>query len=159
LPVVLQYGMANDSHPNVARIACGIWVRIAMAVGAWNSRPSLGAIAVNPLRRLATSAPVALILASLAVPHAHAVTIEMATVGNPGNAADTTGYGRVDYAYGIGKTHITIDQYCEFLNAVAKTDTYGLYDEGFPHSPSTSFRPRIHPRSVRRQTSTRSPLS
>jgi hypothetical protein len=83
----------------------------------------------------------------------------MATVGNPGNAADTTGYGRVDYAYGIGKTHITIDQYCEFLNAVAKTDTYGLYDEGFPHSPSTSFRPRIHPRSVRRQTSTRSPLS
>jgi formylglycine-generating enzyme required for sulfatase activity len=90
---------------------------------------------LSPLRRLATAALVALILASLAVPHAHAVTIEMATVGNPGNAADTTGYGRVDYAYGIGKTHITIEQYCEFLNAVAKTDTYGLYDDGVNWAP------------------------
>ncbi len=90
---------------------------------------------MNQLRRLATSALVALILASLAVPNAHAVTIDMATVGNPGNAADTTGYGRVDYEYGIGTTHITIDQYCEFLNAVAKTDTYGLYDEGVNWAP------------------------
>ncbi|MFM9009700.1 MAG: PEP-CTERM sorting domain-containing protein, partial [Planctomycetota bacterium] len=90
---------------------------------------------MNPLRRLATAALVASIFTCLTLPNAHAVTIDMATVGHPGNAADTTGYGRVDYEYGIGETHITIAQYCEFLNAVAKTDTYGLYDEGVNWAP------------------------
>jgi sulfatase modifying factor 1 len=33
----------------------------------------------------------------------------------------------VDYTYQIGKYDVTAGQYCEFLNAVAKTDTYGLY--------------------------------
>jgi len=46
---------------------------------------------MNPLRRLATAALVALILTSLAVPNAHAVIIDWVTVGDPGNAADTTG--------------------------------------------------------------------
>ena len=87
---------------------------------------------MNRFRRLATAAVVA---SCLAVANANAVVIDMATVGNPGNAADTTGYGRVDYVYGIGKTHITIEQYCEFLNAVAQTDTYGLYDEGVNWAP------------------------
>ena len=31
------------------------------------------------------------------------------------------------YAYQIAKNETTITQYAEFLNAVAKTDTYGLY--------------------------------
>ena len=49
-------------------------------------------------------------------------------VGNPGNAADPeTGYGAVDYDYRIGKFEVTAGQYTEFLNAVAATDTYGLY--------------------------------
>jgi len=55
-------------------------------------------------------------------------------VGNRGNAADTlrmrddtTGYGAVDYSYNIGKFEVTAGQYAEFLNAVAATDTYGLY--------------------------------
>jgi len=50
-------------------------------------------------------------------------------VDNPGNAADSTGYGRVNYNYGIGKYEVTAAQYVEFLNAVAATDTYGLYSE------------------------------
>lgn len=52
----------------------------------------------------------------------------LVTVGNPGNAADTTGYGAVAYTYQIGKYEVTNAEYCEFLNAVAKTDTHHLYD-------------------------------
>jgi len=59
---------------------------------------------------------------------AHAVTLDMVTVGSPGNAADTTGYGAVGYEYSIGKYEVTISQYSAFLNAVAATDTYGLYN-------------------------------
>ena len=82
----------------------------------------------NPLRRFTTAALVALLFTSLAVPSARAVTIDMVTVGNQGNANDTTGYGAVNYDYQIGKYHVTIGQYTEFLNAVAKTDTYKLYN-------------------------------
>ena len=82
---------------------------------------------MNPLCRFATAALVALMLTSFALPNAHAVTIDMVTVGNPGNANDTTGYGTVNYEYQIGKYAVTIGQYTAFLNAVAKTDTYSLY--------------------------------
>jgi formylglycine-generating enzyme len=53
---------------------------------------------------------------------------EFITIGNPGNVADATGYGRVDSYYRIGKYEVTISQYTAFLNAVAATDTYGLYN-------------------------------
>ena len=56
------------------------------------------------------------------------VVYEMVTVGNPGNANDTTGLGGVDYEYQIGKYIVTIGQYTSFLNAVAKIDTYALYN-------------------------------
>jgi formylglycine-generating enzyme required for sulfatase activity len=62
----------------------------------------------------------------------------MVTVGNPGNAGESSGnggsfgpiaiVGAVNYAYQIGKYEVTAGQYTEFLNAVAKTDTYGLYN-------------------------------
>jgi formylglycine-generating enzyme required for sulfatase activity len=54
---------------------------------------------------------------------AHAVTIDMVTVGNPGNANDTTGYGAVAYEYQIGKYDVTISQYTAFLNAVDPNGT------------------------------------
>ncbi len=56
--------------------------------------------------------------------------IRMVPVGHPGNAGDPTngGYGRVNYVYAIGKYEITARQYTAFLNAVACTDTYKLYD-------------------------------
>jgi hypothetical protein len=63
-----------------------------------------------------------------------AVVIDWVTVGAPGNAKDTqvmnngtSGYGCVPYADRIGKHEITAGQYVEFLNAVAATDTNGLY--------------------------------
>jgi formylglycine-generating enzyme required for sulfatase activity len=58
------------------------------------------------------------------------ITYQMVTVGDPGNANDTggSGIGRVDYSYQIGTYSVTIGQYTAFLNAVAKTDTYSLYN-------------------------------
>jgi formylglycine-generating enzyme required for sulfatase activity len=67
----------------------------------------------------------------LAVPvMAGTVDYTMVTVGNPGNANDTvgTGYGAVATSYQIGKYDVTIGQYAAFLNAVAATDTYSLYN-------------------------------
>ena len=57
------------------------------------------------------------------------VDMETVPVGNPGNADDThgDGYGGVDYEYRIGKYEVTAGQYRDFLNAVARTDTYWLY--------------------------------
>lgn len=54
---------------------------------------------------------------------------ELTIVGNPGNVRDeSTGFGEVSYIYQIGKYPVTIAQYAAFLNAVAKTDTYLLYN-------------------------------
>ncbi len=63
-------------------------------------------------------------------------SLDFVTVGDPGNTGepsrlaegDPTYYGAVDYTYQIGKYDVTTAQYCEFLNAVAKTDNYGLYN-------------------------------
>ncbi len=62
---------------------------------------------------------------------ASAITIDTVPVGNLGNPNDpATGnlYGSVSYAYNIGKYEVTVGQYTSFLNAVAATDTYSLYD-------------------------------
>lgn len=55
-------------------------------------------------------------------------SLETVTVGDPGNVSDSTGYGSVSYTYNIGKYEVTAGQYAAFLNAVAKVDTYGLYN-------------------------------
>lgn len=74
-------------------------------------------------------------LANAAVSFA-AVNIALVPVGNPGSANDpATGYGRVDYAYDIGKYDVTAGQYCEFLNAVAATgDPQNLYNPNMTSS-------------------------
>jgi sulfatase modifying factor 1 len=56
------------------------------------------------------------------------VAIDWVTVGDPGNTADTTGFGAVADSYQIGKYDVTIQQYTDFLNAVAATDPYSLYN-------------------------------
>ena len=57
------------------------------------------------------------------------ITISTVPVGNPGNAADpSSGWGSVAYSYNIGTYEVTAGQYTAFLNAVARTDTYGLYN-------------------------------
>jgi sulfatase modifying factor 1 len=71
-----------------------------------------------------------LILALVARP-VLAITIPTVSVGDLGNQNDPgTGslYGGVGYAYGIGSTEVTVGQYTAFLNAVANTDTYSLYN-------------------------------
>ena len=66
-----------------------------------------------------------------------AVVIATVPVGNAGNAgelSDGGGYGpdricgAVAYDYRIGTHEVMAGQYAEFLKAVAKTDTYGLYN-------------------------------
>ncbi len=68
-------------------------------------------------------------------------SLETVAVGNLGNTGELSGAGAggsgpdricgaVDYAYNIGKYEVAAGQYCEFLNAVAKKDTYRLYDIG-----------------------------
>jgi sulfatase modifying factor 1 len=97
-------------------------------------KPHVKELLMNPLRPLAAAALVALMLASLALPNAHAVTIDWVTVGNPGNAADTTGNpnpaGAVADSFQIMKYEFTNQQYTDFLNSVAATDTYSLYSAG-----------------------------
>lgn len=57
------------------------------------------------------------------------IPIETVKVGNPGNLPDTNdGYGAVAYPYKIATYDVTLDQYTAFLNAVASSDPYGLYD-------------------------------
>src|SRR5215213_4281486 len=73
----------------------------------------------------------ALTLALLCVGAAHGISIDTVLVGDIGNANDpATGnlYGGVTYAYNIGKYEVTVGQYTAFLNAVAATDTYSLYN-------------------------------
>jgi hypothetical protein len=61
-------------------------------------------------------------------------------VGNAGNAANRDGYGRVNYTYYIGKYEVTNSEYCEFLNAIAKTDTYRVFPTGIPNSSTDPIR-------------------
>ncbi len=59
---------------------------------------------------------------------AGAVTMDMVTISDTNNPANSTGYGSVGYTYQIGKYEVFNSQYAEFLNSVAATDTYGLYN-------------------------------
>ncbi len=68
-----------------------------------------------------------------------AVSIDWVPIGNAGNAADpNTGslHGSVGYDYSIDKYEVTVGQYTQFLNSVAKTDTYGLYDTNMGTNPN-----------------------
>jgi len=59
---------------------------------------------------------------------AQSIAIDFVSVGYADNASDPlTGLGSVSYEYQIGKFEVTNLQYRNFLNAVAKTDTYNLY--------------------------------
>ncbi len=68
------------------------------------------------------------------------VIIQMTTIGNAGNADDLAWEGNPDvpeddiwlggvsYDYQISTYEVTVAQYTEFLNAVAASDPYGLYN-------------------------------
>lgn len=79
---------------------------------------------------------------SFAATTAAAVSLPMVPVGNLGNTGELSGYGTpggygtprvcgaVDYRYSMGKFEVTAGEYTAFLNAVARSDTYGLYNTG-----------------------------
>lgn len=84
---------------------------------------------------LATPLVMALVAATAAV----AESIDWVTIGDPGNdpqsAVNRThefsggdGYGAVAYSYLIARNETTISDYAQFLNSVAKTDPYGLWN-------------------------------
>lgn len=61
------------------------------------------------------------------------------TVGDTGNAPmtfDGINYGSVSYEYQISQYLVTNYEYSEFLNAVAASDTYGLYSTSMSSSIS-----------------------
>ena len=63
---------------------------------------------------------------------ANAEPIEWVTVGDPGNTANirlfVRDYGAVAASFQIMKYEFTNQQYTDFLNSVAATDTYSLYN-------------------------------
>lgn len=80
------------------------------------------------LTAMRTSVAVIAVFVGVTTPGAHAATFDWVTVGDAGNAPDTTGYGAVGYEYRIGKYEVTIQQYTNFLNAVAQSDPYSLWN-------------------------------
>jgi formylglycine-generating enzyme required for sulfatase activity len=82
-----------------------------------------------------------LVAAALAAPRSFAITIPTVPIGNPGNPPDMryvdayhpSGVGSVGYSFRMGQTEVTNAEYVAFLNAVAATDTYGLYPIGEPY--------------------------
>lgn len=74
---------------------------------------------------------VAMLVLGTADAYAEPITIATVPVGNAGNAPDpATGnlYGGVSYDYRIGTYEVTNAQYVAFLNAVAVSDPFALYD-------------------------------
>ncbi len=63
-------------------------------------------------------------------------SLDTVPVGDVGNAGEISGAssgvtricGAVSYPYVVGKYEVTAAQYTEFLNKVASTDSYGLYN-------------------------------
>jgi len=72
----------------------------------------------------------------LTLPARAQVAINLLAIGDTNNAADTTvmvtdtttGYGSVSYNYSISADDVTVAQYAACLNAVAKTDPYGMWN-------------------------------
>jgi sulfatase modifying factor 1 len=85
---------------------------------------------------------IAAVLLTVGAVEAAVIEIETVPVGNAGNAPDTRyvtpGPGAVAYTYNIGKYEVTAGQYTAFLNAVAKTDTYGLYNPNMDTAVNSS---------------------
>ncbi|MFC1758801.1 SUMF1/EgtB/PvdO family nonheme iron enzyme [Planctomycetota bacterium] len=70
----------------------------------------------------------------------HAVEFDLLSVGDVNNPADHDfrfgRFGTVRYEYDVPSNEVTIDQYVEFLNAVAKSDPHQLFDPKMQSSRS-----------------------
>ena len=77
-------------------------------------------------------------LGSVRATAAPPIDYPMVTVGDPGNAPDTSGHGAVKEAFRIGTYEVTIRQYAAFLNAVAKSDPYALWNPRMASDPNVA---------------------
>lgn len=88
------------------------------------------------MKKIALSA--VCVLACLAAFAADRPSIEMVTIGNVGNKANSDGNGRVDYVYEIGKYEVSNSEYIQFLNSAAtkagsnKYYVWGKQEESAP---------------------------
>ena len=124
-----SYGAGNiKAVPEPSTIAILLAGAVGLLAYAWQGRSSRRIVACLALLAvgLSTAAAHAQGSSVFNMPNGE-TSLQFVTVGDPGNAADGTGYGAVGYVYQMGKYDVTVGQYCQFLNAVAKTDTYGLY--------------------------------
>src|SRR5688572_29175610 len=64
-----------------------------------------------------------------------AATFDWAPVGDPGNAADNTGFGSVSTSYFVSRYEVTNAQYAQFLGAKAVSDPLGLYNANMGSHP------------------------
>jgi formylglycine-generating enzyme len=73
-----------------------------------------------------------ILLLPLLVLAALPASAQYVTVGDPGNPNDQDygpgAFGAVATTYAIGTYEVTLNQYATFLNAVAATDTFALYN-------------------------------
>lgn len=65
--------------------------------------------------------------------------ISLLEIADTSNTADTNGHGSVNDIYKIGEYLITINEYVSFLNAIARTDSYGLYSFNMPGITRSGF--------------------
>jgi formylglycine-generating enzyme required for sulfatase activity len=104
-------------------------ILISLAAKAKSGQPEFlkGTMRLNELS-IVLVAGIALLAANSS--RAQSVNIALSQVGDADNAPDNNAgaNGEVNYDYSIGTFDVTLAQYCVFLNNVAKTDTYSLYN-------------------------------
>jgi formylglycine-generating enzyme required for sulfatase activity len=112
-----------------------VWRRWFVVAGACSSTPfskfqGKPSMAPSGCKSLSASLLSAFLSLALTATAAHAVTIDWVAVGDPGNTADTdpAGVGAVATSFQIMKYEFTNQLYTDFLNSVARTDTYSLYN-------------------------------
>jgi formylglycine-generating enzyme required for sulfatase activity len=86
-------------------------------------------------KNLAHAALAVFFVACVVTAEANTISIDTVLVGDAGNVADTsahsgnpTGQGAVAYNYQMGTYDVTLSQYTAFLNSVAASDPYALYN-------------------------------
>ncbi|MFU8885074.1 MAG: SUMF1/EgtB/PvdO family nonheme iron enzyme [Cyanobacteriota bacterium] len=63
------------------------------------------------------------------------ISIKTVRIKQKNNEADATGYGQANNNYSIGKYEVTIRQYSKFLNSVASSDPFQLYNQALMTNP------------------------
>ncbi|MGB2265597.1 MAG: SUMF1/EgtB/PvdO family nonheme iron enzyme, partial [Akkermansiaceae bacterium] len=91
---------------------------------------------------------IALITSAALLPQAHAVTIahggdsvdiDFVDIGNVDNAADTTGYGAVDYEYSIGTYEVTAAQWASVSSFDANVGSAGTWSGAQPTASASWY--------------------